>query len=191
MGPVLGKTLQDKKIEFASNDINRLWMYKFKALGRVWVPPRVYIYWGTLRTPCGTLGLGNAQYCPHNHSIYMNQSFINRITRQVGDFAAITVLAHEYGHAVQHLLGLSDLNRYLVQEELQADCLAGVYAQDAMQRGLLDASDIPEATAQSYYGGAPKFRLDSHGTSQQRVMAFRMGYTQGFQACLSYSTWSP
>jgi predicted metalloprotease len=184
--PVWSQGLQDK-ITFANSDINNVWARQFQRLGRSWVMPKAYIYTDHIRTPCGMLGNGNAQYCPRNHAIYLNQPFVYRVNRRVGDFAVVTILAHEYGHAVQRLLGLAQANRYPVQDELQADCFAGVYAQDAMGRGLLDASDIPEATVQSYNSGEPTFQWNSHGTSQQRVTAFRMGYLQGFQACLSYS----
>jgi predicted metalloprotease len=181
-----GQPLHDK-ITFANGDINRVWVRLFRALGRSWVPPRSYIFSGHIRTPCGILGHGNAQYCPRNHAIYLNLSFVHRVNHQVGDFAVVTVLAHEFGHAVQRLLGLSDTHRYPVQDELQADCFAGVYARDAMGRGLLDATDIPEAKVQSHSSGDPTFDWDSHGTPQQRVTAFRLGYRQGFRACLQYS----
>ncbi|MGB8703311.1 MAG: neutral zinc metallopeptidase [Thermosynechococcaceae cyanobacterium] len=184
--PVVAQTLADTII-FANRDINAMWARKFRIFQGDWIPPRSYIYNGAIQTPCGVMRSGNAQYCPRNHSIYLNQTFVSRVNQRVGDFAAVTVLAHEYGHAVQHLLGLSQFNDYPVQDELQADCLAGVYAQDAMSRGLLDASDIPEATTQSYLSGDPIFHPDSHGTPRQRVSAFRLGYLKGLQSCFRYS----
>lgn len=182
------QAIQDK-LTFASRDINEMWARQFQQLGRSWVSPRVYIYSGRIQTPCGVMNNWNAQYCPRNHSIYLNEPFVRRINHQVGDFAAITVLAHEYGHAVQRLLGLSTVSRYPVQDELQVDCFAGFYAQDANRRKLLDPGDIPEATAQSYASGDPAFDLNAHGTPNQRVRAFHLGFDQGFQSCLSYSTW--
>jgi uncharacterized protein len=191
--PLRSQTLPNQSIEskviFASRDISNMWAKRFQQLGRTWRSPKVYIYSGRILTPCGRMGDWNAQYCPRNYSIYLNEPFVLRIERRVGDFAAITVLAHEYGHAVELGLGLSAINRYPVQDELQADCFAGVYAQDAMSRKLLDPSDIPEATAQSYVSGDNNFDLNSHGTPQQRVKAFQIGYVKGFQACLAYSTW--
>jgi uncharacterized protein len=186
--PAVGQVLQNKVV-FASRDINDMWTRQFQGLGRTWVQPKLYIYSGRIQTPCGGMGNGNAQYCPRNHAVYLNEPFVSRIDHRVGDFAAITVMAHEYGHAVQLLLGLSSINRYPVQDELQADCFAGMYALDAMSRKLLDASDLPEANAQSYASGDRSFDLNSHGTPQQRVKAFQLGYSRGLQSCLSYSTW--
>jgi uncharacterized protein len=191
--PTVGQTLRtqtlEEKVVFASRDIGSMWDKQFQRLGRPWSRPRVYVYSGRIQTPCGRMGDGNAQYCPRNYAIYLNEPFVYRVDRRVGDFAAVTVLAHEYGHAVEFALGLSTINRYPVQDELQADCFAGVYAQDAMSRKLLDPSDIPEATAQSYASGDTSFDLNSHGTPQQRVKAFQLGYVKGFQSCLSYSVW--
>ncbi len=188
--PAIGQTLHQKLI-FASRDISNVWARQFQTFKRTWISPNTYIYINRISTPCGVMGNGNAQYCPRNNTIYLNQPFVSRVDHRVGDFAAITVLAHEYGHVVQRLLGLSHANPYPVQDELQADCFAGVYAKDAMARGLLDASDIPEATAQSYASGDATFRWNAHGTSDQRVMAFRLGYLKGFQSCLSYANWQP
>ena len=191
--PVRSQTLPHQSIEskvtFASQDISNMWARRFRQLGRTWKSPKVYLYSGRILTPCGRMGDWNAQYCPRNYAIYLNEPFVLRVERRIGDFAAITVLAHEYGHAVELALGLSAINRYPVQDELQADCFAGVYAQDAMSRKLLDPNDIPEATAQSYVSGDTNFDLNSHGTPQQRVRAFQIGYVKGFQACLAYSTW--
>jgi uncharacterized protein len=186
--PAIAQVLQNKVV-FASRDINDMWTRQFRHLGRTWVQPKLYIYSGRILTPCGGMGNWNAQYCPRNHSIYLNEPFVSRVDHRVGDFAAITVMAHEYGHAVQRLLGLNSINRYPVQDELQADCLAGMYAQDAMSRKLLDESDIPEANAQSYASGDRNFDINSHGTPQQRVQAFQLGYGKGLHSCLSYSTW--
>jgi uncharacterized protein len=188
--PAIGQTLHQKLI-FASRDISTVWARQFQTFKRTWISPHTYIYINHIPTPCGVMGNGNAQYCPRNNTIYLNQPFVSRVDHRVGDFAAITVLAHEYGHVVQRVLGLSHANPYPVQDELQADCFAGVYAKDAMARGLLDASDIPEATAQSYASGDSTFRWNAHGTSEQRVMAFRLGYLQGFKSCLSYANWQP
>ncbi len=186
--PAVGQVLENKVV-FASRDINSMWTRQFRRLGRTWVPPKLFLYSGRIPTPCGGMSNWNAQYCPRNHAVYLNDPFVSRVNYRVGDFAAITVMAHEYGHAVQLLLGLSSINRYPVQDELQADCFAGMYAQDAMSRKLLDASDIPEANAQSYASGDRSFDLNSHGTPQQRVKAFQLGYSKGLQSCLGYSTW--
>lgn len=110
-----------------------------------------------------------------------------KANRQRGDYAAVTILAHEYGHAVQRQLGLSQLHRYLFQEELQADCFAGVYTQQAKRRGLLDSEDATEGYFQSYDSGHFQFNPNSHGTREQRAAAYRLGYREGFKSCLRYT----
>lgn len=157
-------------------------------MGRVWKTPAAFEYMRSVRTPCGVAGPNNAIYCLRNHSIYVNIPFLVSANRRYGDFAAITILAHEYGHAVQRQLGLSRLNEDLYQEELQADCFAGFYARDANRRGLLDPNDVLEGYYQSFASGSRHFHPNSHGTRGQRAMAFYMGYSKGFKGCLKY-TW--
>lgn len=185
LSPAVAQTLPEK-IRFAINDINAMWTRRFRAAGKQWIPPKAYIYNGPIRTNCGLFGDGNALYCPRSNEIYLNQPFIVRVNRRVGDFAVITILAHEYGHAVQKYYGLKTFAS-TVQEELQADCFAGVYAQDAHQRGLLDETDLPEAQLQSYLSGDRATHWNSHGSPKQRLSAFQMGYKKGFQACLIFS----
>jgi uncharacterized protein len=191
LSPAAAQTLPEK-IGFAIRDINDMWTKRFQAMGKPWTPPKTYIYSGTVKTACGIVGNGNALFCPPSNEVYLNQPFLVGVNRRVGDFAAITVLAHEYGHAVQKHYGLTRFAS-TVLEELQADCFAGVYAQDAQRRGLLDATDIPEAKLQSYLSGDRPFRgnrgihWNSHGSPKQRLNAFQMGYQRGFQACLDFS----
>ncbi|PZD74317.1 hypothetical protein C1752_01316 [Acaryochloris thomasi RCC1774] len=184
--PALSQTLQ-RKVHFANTDISRFWSRTFRGIGRPWRKPIAYEYRSIAKTPCGIAGKFNAIYCLHNHSIYVNVPLLEQANYQAGDFAAITILAHEYGHAVQNQLGLSRLHRYLVQEELQADCFAGVYAQDANRRRLLDPTDVQEGYTQSYMSGQNNFHPNSHGTRRQRARAFYRGVTHGFRACLAYS----
>lgn len=184
--PALGQSLR-QKVYFANSDLNTFWARSFQALEKPWKSPTAYQYSRGVRTPCGFAGPNNAIYCSVNHSIYLNIPFLVKANSLWGDFAAITIIAHEYGHAVQRQLGLSRINRYLYQEELQADCLAGVYAQDAGRRGLLDATDLREGYFQSYSSGHAQFNPNTHGTRSQRANAFRLGYGQGFRSCLTYS----
>jgi uncharacterized protein len=192
LSPASAQTLPEK-ISFAINDINAMWEKRFRTAGKRWVPPKTYIYTGPVKTACGLIGNGNALYCPPSNEVYLNQPFLTGVNRRIGDFAAITVLAHEYGHAVQKHYGLTRFAS-TVLEELQADCFAGVYAHDAHQRGLLDETDIPEAKLQSYLSGDRVARgsravyWNSHGSPKQRLTAFQMGYQRGFEACLTYSS---
>ena len=184
--PALGQTLQ-RKVYFANTDISRFWSRVFKGIGRPWRKPIAYEYGSIAKTPCGIASNFNAIYCLRNHSIYVSIPLLEQANDRSGDFAAITILAHEYGHAVQNQLGLSRLHRYLIQEELQADCFAGVYAQDAQKRQLLDRTDLQEGYSQSYMSGQRRFHPNSHGTHQQRARAFYRGATSGFRSCLAYS----
>jgi uncharacterized protein len=184
--PASSQTLQ-RKVYFANTDINRFWSRTFQGIGRPWQKPVAYEYHSIAKTPCGLAGEFNAIYCLRNHSIYVNVPLLEQANYQSGDFAAVTILAHEYGHAVQNQLGLSRLHRYLVQEELQADCFAGAYGQDARRRGLLDHTDAQEGYSQSYMSGQNTFHPNSHGTRQQRARAFYRGITSGFRSCLAYS----
>jgi uncharacterized protein len=182
----LSQTLQTK-VYFANTDISRFWSRTFRSIGRPWQKPTAYEYQTFARTPCGIANQFNAIYCLRNRSIYVNVPLLLQANQQAGDFAAITILAHEYGHAVQDQLGLSRIHRYLVQEELQADCFAGVYAKDARKRGLLDQTDVQEGYLQSFLSGQLRFHPNSHGTKQQRARAFYRGVTSGFRSCLAYS----
>ena len=184
--PALSQSLR-QKVYFANSDLNTFWARRFQSLRKPWRAPTAYQYSRGVRTPCGFAGPNNAIYCARNHSIYLNIPFLVQANVRWGDFAAITIMAHEYGHAVQRQLGLSRLNRYLFQEELQADCLAGVYARDAGRRGLLDATDVREGYFQSYSSGHARFNPNSHGTRRQRAGAFRLGLRRGFRSCLTYS----
>ena len=184
--PAVGQTLR-QKVNFANSDINSFWAQTFRSLGRKWHSPKSYTYYRAVRTACGVSGPFNALYCPRDHGIYLNIPFLVRADQRWGDFAPITIMAHEYGHAVQRQLGLSRLNRYLYQEELQADCFAGYYAQYADRRGLLDANDAEEGYYQSYSSGHKRFNPNTHGTRAQRAQAFRRGYRQGFKSCLQYT----
>ncbi len=185
--PAVGQSLRDK-VNFANSDINAFWYSVFQGIGKVWKTPAAFEYARTVRTPCGVAEPYNAIYCLRNHAIYVNIPLLVQADQRFGDFAAITILAHEYGHAVQRQLGLSRLNEELYQEELQADCFAGVYAQDASKRGLLDRNDVLEAYYQSFASGNRRFHPNSHGTRGQRAQAFYLGYSKGFKSCLKY-TW--
>ena len=184
--PVQSQTLR-QKVNFANSDINAFWDKAFQQLGRKWQSPKSYTYYRAVTTACGVSGPFNALYCPRDHGIYFNIPFLVRANNRWGDFAAVTIMAHEYGHAVQIQLGLSRLNRYLFQEELQADCFAGVYAQYASRRGLLDREDVQEGYHQSYASGHNRFNPNTHGTRDQRAQAFRLGYSKGFKSCLKFT----
>ena len=131
-------------------------------------------------TPCGHAEEETAFYCRGTRAIYWDDSFFARHAR-IGDFAAVFILAHEWAHHGQNLLGFFDGSRGLlnVQLELQADCMAGQYASDALRRGLLDDGDDDEAVLALRRAGdqmdSPWYDADAHGSSGQRIDSFEYG----------------
>ena len=135
------------------------WGRIFAQSGKKYIPPKMVLYSGSTRTACG---YGQAAmgpfYCPSDHKLYVDLSFYKDMQRKLGgggDFALGYVLAHEVGHHVQTLLGISsqvqklqsqvspkEANRLSVKLELQADCLAGVWGHDMQRQGILEKGDL-------------------------------------------------
>ena len=139
-------------------DTEDVWTEAFAKSGKRYVPPRLVLYSGVTQVPGGMAqGATGPFYLPADQTVYLDFSFFDQMRRQFGmhgDFAAAYVIAHEVGHHVQHLLGLTDLvhgrrmseaqrNQMSVRLELQADFLAGVWAHHAQQRyDMLEEGDI-------------------------------------------------
>ena len=169
--PAVGQSLR-QKVNFANSDINAFWYSVFQDIGKPWKTPAAFEYVRRVRTPCGIAEVNNAIYCLRNHAIYVNIPLLVKANQRYGDFAAITILAHEYGHAVQRQLGLSRLNQDLYQEELQADCFAGSICPRCRQaRTYCDPNDVREGYYQSFASGSRRFHPNSHGTRSQRAQA--------------------
>ncbi|TDM09469.1 MAG: metalloprotease [Ideonella sp. MAG2] len=203
----------DRMAAFVSTvlaDTEDVWTAQFRQMGKSYAKPTLVLFEGRTPTACGT---GQAAmgpfYCPADQQVYIDLSFYDTLQRQLGapgDFAQAYVIAHEVGHHVQHLLGVSgkvDRMRSQVSEaqgnalsvrlELQADCLAGVWAHHAQAaRQLLDAGDVEEAmnaasrigddALQQQAGGTVRPDSFTHGSSAQRVRWFRKGLEQGQMA---------
>ena len=143
-------------------------------------------------------------YCPADQLVYFDLDFLTQLQQQfgaVGDLAAQYIVAHEYGHHVQNLLGVSSevsrsqqqnpglANQYSVALELQADCFAGAWARNADERGQLEQGEISEALNAAAAVGDDRIQSQAgmtvdpdsftHGTSEQRVQWFRRGYDTG------------
>jgi predicted metalloprotease len=180
-----------------------VWTKEFARIGRQYELPGMQVYRGQTRTACGA---GQAEmgpfYCPGDRMIYIDLSFYDELARTFnapGDFAHAYVIAHEVGHHVQKLLGISDkvaamhgspdYNEYSVRLELQADFLAGVWAKHSQQYLELDRSDIKEAmrAANAIGDDAIQEKMQgrvvphsfTHGTSEQRMRWFKKGLTSG------------
>ncbi|CAA9567614.1 MAG: YpfJ protein, zinc metalloprotease superfamily [uncultured Thermomicrobiales bacterium] len=168
-------------------EVDAFWGRAFAAADLAYASPTAVAVDGPLTTACGPADSSTvaASYCGADQTIYYTPSFFLQAEREIGNFAWITVLAHEWGHHVQNLLGVERLpgNRF----ELQADCLAGAYARDAEARGLLEPGDITEATGMSAAGGdpiwLPQDELGAHGTNDDRIKAFMRGNLDGVVGC--------
>src|SRR3954447_24555954 len=145
-----GGNSQDYAAQFPAvfAELNTFWGDIFAAAGVPYRAPSVVTLDGPTTTACGDAGPeGFAFYCPSDETIYYSPAAFATHRLRFGDFAPIVVVAHEWGHHVQSLLGI-------VPEpgssfELQADCLAGAYATNAAQQGLLDPGDVTEAVTTS------------------------------------------
>ena len=177
-----------------------------KELNRQYAAPKLVLFRGATPTACGT---GQAAmgpfYCPGDSKVYIDLAFFDELQNRFkapGDFAQAYVIAHEVGHHVQHLLGISDqvdnlrrrnpsqANALSVRLELQADCFAGVWAQRAnAARNILEGGDIEEALAAATAIGDDRLQKQTqgyvvpdaftHGTSAQRVRWFKRGLESG------------
>jgi predicted metalloprotease len=189
-------------------DTEDTWSALFERAGRVYEPPRLVLFSGVVRSGCGGASAASGPfYCQRDHKVYLDLSFFDQMRERLGgggDFAQAYVIAHEIGHHVQTLLGYSrdvdDARRQgeqvkgdeglLVRQELQADCLAGVWANRAQARlQWLDPGDAEQALATATAIGDDRLQRQSqgtvvpdaftHGTSQQRVRWFTRGFQSG------------
>lgn len=206
-------------VQFVSTvlaDTETTWAQIFLTLGKQYEEPTLILYRGATSSGCGT---GTAEigpfYCPLDQRIYIDLGFYEQLANRYGapgDFAQAYVLAHEVGHHVQTVLGISSqvnemgrnksqaiVNRLSVLQELQADCYAGVWGFYAnTQRGMLEPGDIEEAlkaaaaigddTLQRQTGGRVAPDSFTHGSSEQRASWFKRGFTSGeVSACDTFS----
>jgi predicted metalloprotease len=188
-------------VEVVLADTEDVWKEEFARVGKTYREPTLVVYRDQYPTACG---MGSAQmgpfYCPGDENIYIDLSFYDELANQFnapGDFAQAYVIAHEIGHHVQHLLGTTervaarrgqpDYNQYSVRLELQADYLAGVWAQQNQR--YLEAGDIEEAmraanqigddAIQKRTQGRVVPHAFTHGTSEQRMRWFMNGLQAG------------
>ncbi|MBL0945197.1 MAG: neutral zinc metallopeptidase [Hydrogenophaga sp.] len=193
------------------------WDGIFRAAGAQYQKPRLVLFRGATPTACGT---GQAAmgpfYCPGDQKVYIDLSFYDTLRRQLGapgDFAQAYVIAHEVGHHVQNLMGITDqmerqrarlsqreYNALSVRLELQADCFAGIWAHHNHQSGnVIEPGDVEEALNAAAAIGDDALQRQSqghvvpdsftHGTSEQRQRWFRTGLDTGdVRACDTFKT---
>jgi predicted metalloprotease len=188
-------------------DTEDAWNDVFRQLGRQYEEPKLVLFSHQTRSGCGFASSASGPfYCPEDRRVYIDLAFYRELRDRFGapgDFAQAYVIAHEVGHHVQNLLGISDrvqaargrvsepeFNKLSVRLELQADFFAGVWARYADRtKHIVEAGDIDEAiraasaigddTLQRHAQGYVVPDAFTHGTSQQRVRWFRKGYETG------------
>ena len=201
---------QDRLAEFVSvvlADTEDTWHELFARMGRSYREPTLVLFTGAVQSACGYASAAVGPfYCPGDQRVYIDLSFYSDLRNRFGapgDFAQAYVLAHEVGHHVQTLLGISEkvmslrsrispaeANRLSVMQELQADCFAGLWAHHAHKaRQVLERGDIEEALGAASAIGDDRLQRRSqgyvtpdsftHGSSQQRVRWFRRGLETG------------
>lgn len=193
-----------------------VWTNIFANSGGRYVEPTLVMFTGQVNSACGFASAAVGPfYCPADQKVYLDTSFFDELARRFGapgDFAAAYVIAHEIGHHVQTLTGVSDQvraaqsrgdeaesNAIQVRMELQADCYAGVWAHSAeklhdfldagdIEEGLKAASAIGDDTLQRNAGRRVTPESFTHGTSEQRSRWFRKGFDSGDPAdCDTFS----
>lgn len=188
-------------------DTEETWNTLFEQKGKRYQEPTLVLFRGVVKSACG---MGQSAtgpfYCPGDQKIYIDLGFYEQLKNQFkapGDFAQAYVIAHEVGHHIQTLLGISsdvrqaksglseiEANKLSVRQELQADCLAGVWANHANNsRQLLEAGDVEEAltaasaigddTLQKQASGYVSPDSFTHGSAEQRVKWFKIGLSNG------------
>jgi len=212
---------QDQMSQFVSvvlADTEDTWNNVFKQkFGRDYEEPQLVLFSGAVQSACGLAQSAMGPfYCPNDHRVYIDLSFYRELKDRFGapgDFAQAYVIAHEVGHHVQNLLGLSDkvhaaqqrsdkagANALSVRLELQADCYAGVWGHHAQRaRNILEPGDIDEALNAASAIGDDKMQKAArgyvvpeaftHGSSAQRQQWFRRGFESGnLDACDTFSS---
>ena len=153
----------------------------------------VYIASGrAARTACGTSNSYAYEYCPANQSIYIGQDLLWQFYAGAGDAAPAIGLAHEWGHHLQTMLGVSAGSRKAIDFENQADCVSGAWAKYANEQGWLEGDDDLRdmTTLLDAIGSAEGPRRD-HGTAAEREAAFEVAYDKGIKACNEFFPDSP
>ena len=201
-------------LRFVVTDIQSFWAREFERAGRPYAPAQVVVFDGPARSPCGPADAQTGPYyCLLDRRIYLDLQFFEVLAEQFqapGDFAQAYVLAHEVGHHVQNLAGVfaqaqefiregaAPPNRVSIAQELQADCLAGVWAHSTYDRGLLERGDLAEAQRAAAAVGDDRIQKQStgrvnpetwtHGPARERRAWLTRGFSEGDPgACDTFS----
>jgi predicted metalloprotease len=214
-GDVAADDPQAQFVSVVLADTEDTWREIFADRGEAYAPPILVLFSGATQSACG---MGSAAmgpfYCPADRKVYLDLSFFRDLASRFGapgDFAQAYVVAHEVGHHVQTVTGLSaqlartrgrvseaQSNALSVRQELQADCFAGVWGHYAAQRGMLEPGDAEEGLGAAAAIGDDRLQRQSqghvvpesftHGSSEQRVSWLRRGLESGsLDACDTFS----
>jgi predicted metalloprotease len=214
---VPGSTDENKQVDFVSfvlDDAQGFWRQGFGAAGKPYQRAKLVLFRNQVGSGCGQASSATGPfYCPLDQKVYIDLGFFDELRRRFqapGDFAQAYVLAHEIGHHVQQQLGIEesvrnqshanagDANELSVRLELQADCLAGVWARSTYDRGVLESGDLQEGLGAAAAVGDDRIqaqaqgRIDpetfTHGTSEQREHWLQTGFDSGkLEECDTFS----
>ncbi|MBW4660923.1 MAG: zinc metallopeptidase [Drouetiella hepatica Uher 2000/2452] len=219
-GQVSQVQADDQMSQFVSvvlADTEDTWNGIFQQMGERYVEPKLVLFSGSVQSACGNAGASTGPfYCPRDQKVYIDLSFYEQMKYELnapGDFAQAYVIAHEIGHHVQNLLGISgqvqslqqrvskaQANQLSVRLELQADCFAGIWGNDAQRsRQVLQEGDVEEALNAATAIGDDRLQSQSrgyvvpesftHGSSAQRVRWFKKGIQTGdINQCNTFDT---
>ena len=192
-------------VTFVVEDVQQSWQEQFRAAGKEYEVTTLVIFEDGVQTACGAASSATGPfYCPPDKKVYLDLGFFRELSTRFGapgDFAQAYVVAHEFGHHVQNLLGTNeqvrraqqrnpdDANELSVRLELQADCFAGVWAHSAYQEELLEEGDLEEGLDAAAGVGDDRIQKQStgrvdresftHGSSADRRKWFKRGYESG------------
>ena len=221
-GPIRQSSEERQLADFVSvvlADTEDTWNQIFRANGKHYSEPFLVLFSGSVQSACGYAQAAVGPfYCPGDNKVYIDLSFYRDLKQQMhapGDFAQAYVIAHEVGHHVQNLLGISkkiqairqqvsktEYNKLSVMLELQADCFAGIWAHHAeTAKNVVEPGDIEEALHAASQIGDDRLQQQSrgyvtpdsftHGSSAQRVRWFQRGYQTGkISACDTFNATS-
>jgi predicted metalloprotease len=215
---VPGSPDEEKKevqfVDFVQGDAQDFWTQQFQAADKPYQRAKVVLFRDQVDSGCGLASSATGPfYCPLDQKVYLDLGFFDELNQRFkapGDFAQAYVIAHELGHHVQQELGIEqqvrqqsqsnpdDANELSVRLELQADCLAGVWARSTYDRGILESGDLQEGLTAAAAVGDDRIqqqtqgRIDpesfTHGTSEQRDHWLQTGFDSGrLEACDTFS----
>ena len=215
--PVSSTPEEEQMVQFVSfvlDDAQATWTRIFREEGQTYPEAKLVLFRDAVQSACGFAQAATGPfYCPGDQKVYIDLGFYDELDRRLGargDFAQAYVLAHEIGHHIQRVTGTEprvreamernpgQANEYSVRLELQADCLAGIWANSTAQRQLLEQGDVEEGLGAAAAVGDDRLQQMSgrgvspesftHGTSAQRVGWFRRGLESGrVEACDTFS----